>query len=157
MASVSTPVNLTPATVLSWCLYWVSWSKVFWMVVWAGLLPTVKAGSKVSMSPSTATTRVSRGVFEVDVDCALLAGEHAASRGSPTPNPRAATAPSFRTSRRVSKARRACTSSASSNRLRSLCLIRYLPNEVVAASFEAAVASCRASPKASSSSLGGVA
>src|SRR5438105_2503378 len=115
-------------------------------VVWAGLLPTVKARSKVSMSPSTATTRVSRGVFEVDVDCALLAGEHAASRGSPTPNPRAATAPSVRTSRRVSKARRACTSSASSNRLRSLCLIRYLPNEVVAASFEAAVASCRASP-----------
>src|SRR3981189_3563062 len=98
------------------------------MVVWAGLLPTVKAGSNVSMSPSTATTSVSVGVLDVDAVGVEWDGSQAANNASSTPALRTAPVPYFNTSRRVTEARSACIALRSSRWLRSFRLIVTSPN-----------------------------
>src|SRR6266566_5256154 len=92
-----------PLTCFVTCLYWVSWSNVFWIVVCDGLLPTVKAGSKVSISPSTATTSVSCGVFATVRRRVRVAALATPPNEPPTPTATAAAAPLFRSSSRVSR------------------------------------------------------
>src|SRR5437764_3485149 len=92
-----------PLTCFVTCLYWVSWSNVFWIVVCDGLLPTVKAGSKVSMSPSTATTSVSSGVLATNRRLVRVAALATPPSEPPTLTATAAAAPFFKSSSRVSR------------------------------------------------------
>src|SRR5581483_8814774 len=92
-----------PLTCFVICLYCVSWSNVFWIVVCDGLLPTVKAGSNVSMSPSTATTSVSIGVLATARRRVRVAARATPVSEPPAPSATAAAALLFRSSSRVSR------------------------------------------------------